>query len=179
MHVQQTVELYFAFRAHYNANNADNLTAKTRRFVNMLTTKYNRWQLVKIMRALKTRRVISVAGARQCGKTTISQDLQMPNSIYRTLDDVGLLELALDDPHNFVKHGNELMIIDEIQRAPNLLTAIKKSVDENQNTGRFLITGSANLQDMPSVKESLAGRISRVRLRPLSIGEIYGSQPIF
>lgn len=145
----------------------------------MAPTKYYRWQLARIKRALTTRRVISIVGARQCGKTTITQDLQIPSSIYRTLDDTGLLALAIDDPLNFVKHSNELMIIDEIQRAPNLLTAIKKNVDENQSFGRFLITGSANLQAIPSVKESLAGRIRNIRLRPLSVGEIYSSKPVF
>lgn len=147
--------------------------------MNIPPNKYYRWQLPRVKKALTTRRVISIVGARQCGKTTITQDLQIPNSIYRTLDDAGLLGLAIDDPINFVKHYNELMIIDEIQRAPNLLTAIKKNVDENQNFGRFLITGSANLQAIPGVKESLAGRIRNIRLRPLSVGEIYGSQPLF
>lgn len=140
---------------------------------------YVRWQSNIVQQALLTRRVIILAGARQCGKTTLAKNLQLPGSIYRTLDDVTLLESAHNDPHGFVKHGNELMIIDEIQKAAILLPAIKKDVDENQNLGRFLLTGSANIQSLPGVNESLAGRVRKIRLRPLAQGEIHSKQPCF
>lgn len=65
------------------------------------------------------------------------------------------------------------MIIDEVQRAPLLLQAIKQDVDENQKPGLFLLTDSANIQSLPGVTESLAGRVSKVRLRPLALREIY------
>src|SRR6185437_6669272 len=84
-----------------------------------------------------------------------------------------------NDPHGFVNHGNELMIIDEIQKASILLQAIKKDVDENQNTGRFLLTGSANIQSLPGVNESLAGRVRKIRLRTLVQGEIHTTLPNF
>ncbi|HRA43266.1 MAG TPA: ATP-binding protein [Gammaproteobacteria bacterium] len=140
---------------------------------------YTRWQSDIVQQALLSRRVIILAGARQCGKTTLAKNLNLPGAIYRTLDDVTLLESALSDPHGFVKHDNELMIIDEIQKASILLQAIKKDVDENQNLGRFLLTGSANIQSLPGVNESLAGRVRKIRLRPLAQGEIHATLPNF
>lgn len=139
---------------------------------------YRRWLLKSILQGLKVRRVISLEGPRQCGKTTLAKNLDL-TKIYRTLDDIGLLEYAKIDPQSFIKHNDELMIIDEIQRAPELLLAIKKDVDVNLNPGRFLITGSANIQALPSVRESLAGRIKKIRLRPLATGEIKGTPPNF
>lgn len=140
---------------------------------------YTRWQSNIVQQALLSRRVIILAGARQCGKTTLAKNLKLPGTIYRTLDDVTLLESAHNDPHGFVKHGNELMIIDEIQKAAILLPAIKKDVDENQNLGRFLLTVSANIQSLPGVNESLAGRVRKIRLRPLAQGEIHFNSPCF
>ena len=145
----------------------------------MISKPYARWQTKKIYEALKTRRIVFLEGSRQCGKTTLSKGLTTNQTIYRTLDDPTLLRAAHEDPSGFVRHGNELMIIDEVQRVPNLLLAIKKDVDENQKWGRFLLTGSANIQSLPSVKESLAGRISKVRLRPLALGEIHNKTPDF
>ncbi|MBX3487055.1 MAG: ATP-binding protein [Candidatus Paracaedibacteraceae bacterium] len=140
---------------------------------------YKRWQTLAVKNALQYRRVILLAGARQCGKTTLAQDVSTPNSIYRTLDSIQMLEASIADPEGFVAHGNELMIIDEVQRSPLLLQAIKKNVDENKNYGRFLLTGSANIQSLPGVTESLAGRVTNIRLRPLSLGEIHGTPPDF
>lgn len=140
---------------------------------------YARWQTETLLKALSKRRVLVLAGPRQCGKTTLVKSLAAPNIIYRTLDDQTLLNAALSDPRGFVRHGDELMVIDEVQRAPVLLQAIKQDVDENQKPGRFLLTGSANIQSLPNVTESLAGRVSRVRLRPLVLGEIFGSKPHF
>lgn len=140
---------------------------------------YTRWQLKTLEDALQYRRVIILAGARQSGKTTLAKDLSLPNTIYRTLDSVQLLEASLTDPEGFVAHGDELMIIDEIQRSPLLLQAVKKNVDENQAYGRFLLTGSANIQSLPGVTESLAGRVTKIRLRPLSLGEMRGNPPDF
>jgi uncharacterized protein len=139
---------------------------------------FNRWQLASILKALKSRRVTLLVGPRQCGKTTLVKMIT-GNSIYRTLDNKTLLDAALADPIGFTKHGDELMIIDEIQRAPVLLPAIKMDVDENTKYGRFLLTGSAKIQSLPTVKESLAGRIRKIRLRPLAQGEINNVPPTF
>lgn len=140
---------------------------------------YKRWQEDSIYRALKSRRVVLLAGARQCGKTTLAKQLAIESVIYRTLDDLTLRQLALSDPMGFVKPSGNMQIIDEIQRAPDLLSAIKLVVDENNQAGQYFLTGSANIQSLPGVQESLAGRISKVRLRPLTQGELLGSQPTF
>ena len=143
---------------------------------------YPRWQASAIGEALHSRRVILLEGPRQCGKTTLAKHISLETeerAVYRTLDDQTLLNSAIDDPHGFVAHGDNLMIIDEVQRAPALLTAVKKDVDENQKSGRFMLTGSANIQSLPKVKESLAGRVRKIRLRPLSEGELERKQPNF
>nr|WP_315185360.1 DUF4143 domain-containing protein [uncultured Albidiferax sp.] len=139
-----------------------------------------RWLAPAVFDALQTRRVVVLAGARQCGKTTLAKAVAAPEGVlYRTLDDAGLLAAAQADPHGFVAHGDGLMVIDEIQRAPALLMAIKKEADEHPRPGRFLLTGSANIQSLPSVTESLAGRVSTLRLRPFSEGEMAGAAPQF
>nr|WP_254429788.1 AAA family ATPase [Ruegeria atlantica] len=77
------------------------------------------------------------------------------------------MQSAVDDPVGFVR-GLDRAVIDEIQRAPDLLLAIKKTVDDDQRAGRFLLTGSANLMTIPKIADSLAGRMETVRLLPLS-----------
>lgn len=144
-----------------------------------MTKLYTRWQKTIIESALKTHRVLLLAGARQCGKTTLAKQLMVKDTTYLTLDDLNLRQLAENDPHGFVKHIGRMLIIDEIQRVPSLLSAIKLAVDENTRPGQYLLTGSANIQSLPSVQESLAGRIGKVRLRSLSQGELLGAQPIF
>jgi predicted AAA+ superfamily ATPase len=142
-------------------------------------TFYRRWQSETITHALKTRRVALLNGPRQCGKTTLAKQLVSPEVRYLTLDDITLREAATRDPQSFVQHPYTTLIIDEIQRAPSLLIAIKKVVDENTRPGQYLLTGSANIQSIPSVSESLAGRITKIRLKTLSQGEIQGNQPAF
>ncbi|MEE8056219.1 MAG: ATP-binding protein [Pseudomonadales bacterium] len=133
--------------------------------------RYPRWQKDNIKGAMDARRVLLLSGARQCGKTTLAKELVDKDTEYRTLDDLTLKQAADDDPHGFVKHSKRTLIIDEVQRVPNLLAAIKKVVDEDTRTGQYLLTGSANIQALPGVQESLAGRITKLRLRPLSQGE--------
>lgn len=138
---------------------------------------FKRWQEKSIKTALKNRRVVILSGSRQCGKTTTSKTIADKNSIYRTLDDATLLKAAQNDAQGFVKHAKGTMIIDEIQRVPELVTAIKKAVDEDTRYGQYLITGSVNLQTLPTVRESLAGRVKKIRLRPLTQGEILRNEP--
>ncbi len=140
---------------------------------------YSRWQRRTIEQAMTTRRVVLLVGARQCGKTTLAKQLISEDITYLTLDDTTLREAAENDPQDFVKHKSRTLIIDEIQRVPSLLPAIKKVVDEETQPGQYLLTGSANIQALPSTQESLAGRISKIRLRPLSQGEIKGEMPNF
>jgi len=140
---------------------------------------YTRWQTKSVLEAMDDIRVTLLTGARQCGKTTLAKSLIRNGIEYRTLDDSTLASAAKQDPHSFVEHQNRTLIIDEIQRVPELIVAIKKAVDENQQPGRFLLTGSADIQSLPSVTESLAGRARKIRLRPLTQGEILGSKPRF
>lgn len=137
-------------------------------------TTYSRWQREKVAEALETRRVVLLEGPRQSGKTTLSETFVSKNAVFRSLDESATLKAALDDPADFVRHGDGLMIIDEVQRAPDLLLAIKMDVDRNQEYGRYLLTGSAHIQSLPTVRESLAGRVGKVILRQLSMGEMSG-----
>jgi predicted AAA+ superfamily ATPase len=140
---------------------------------------YPRWQADIVRRALRERRVVILSGVRQCGKTTLAKQIITDKDIYRTLDNVQMLQAALSDPLGFVKHSSGTLVIDEIQKAPMLLTAIKQAVDENNEPGQFLITGSTDIQKHPEVTESLAGRVKNVRLRGLSIGERLEAKPTF
>ena len=140
---------------------------------------YKRWQKDIIKEAMKTRRVILLSGARQSGKTTLCKSIESRDIIYRTLDDKTLLNAAKNDPQDFVKINSGTLIIDEVQHVPELLPAIKQVVDENNRAGQYLLTGSSNIQSLPNVKESLAGRVRKIRLRPLTQGEILEKQPAF
>ena len=141
---------------------------------------YKRWQVENAQKALKNRRVVSISGARQTGKTTITKQI-IKNGIFRTLDNTALLRAARKDPNEFVKiqSGKMTMVIDEIQKNPALLSEIKLAVDKNNRPGQYLITGSANIQTIARIDDSLAGRIKHIRLRPLSTGEILEKKPLF
>lgn len=144
-----------------------------------MTSFYPRWQKGMITQAMQTRRVLLLSGPRQCGKTTLAKQLISSSTEYRTLDNLILRELAESDPQGFVKHNKKTLIIDEIQRVPALLTAIKMVVDQDPRPGQYLLTGSANIQSLPNVQESLAGRIRKLRLRPLTQGELLFTNPTF
>jgi uncharacterized protein len=144
-----------------------------------MTVLYPRWQKATIKQMMSERRVLMLSGPRQSGKTTLARELETEQTEYRTLDDSTLREAAEKDPQGFIKHRKETLIIDEVQRVPSLLPSIKKAVDEDTRPGQYLLTGSANIQSMPTVRESLAGRIAKIRLRPLSQGEINNNAPQF
>ena len=119
-----------------------------------------------------------LVGPRQSGKTTLAQKLAGEDIVFLTLDNATTLDLARTDPVGFIR-GLDRVIIDEIQRAPDLLLAIKESVDNDPRPGRFLLTGSSNLMTLPRVADSLAGRMETVRLLPLAQSEILGKKPSF
>jgi uncharacterized protein len=121
-------------------------------------------------------RVVAIAGPRQSGKTTLARSIAGDTYTYLTLDDPAVLSAALSDPAGLVRRLDRA-VIDEIQRAPELVIAIKQSVDEDLRPGRFLITGSADILAMPKAAESLAGRVEIVPLLPLSLAEITGNGP--
>jgi predicted AAA+ superfamily ATPase len=139
---------------------------------------YPRFVEQRIKDALSDTRVVLVAGPRQAGKTTLARRMASTDAAYLTLDNATTLEAAQQDPVGFVR-GIDRAVIDEIQRAPGLLLAIKESVDSDQRAGRFLLTGSANLMTLPRVADSLAGRMEIVRLLPLAQSEIHERKPSF
>jgi len=112
----------------------------------------------RIAEALLDTPVELVSGLRQAGKTTLVRQIAERQGLrYLTMDDELTLLSAREDPVGMIR-SLDRAVIDEIQRAPQLLLAIKKSVDEDRRPGRFLLTGSANLMALPSVADSLAGR---------------------
>jgi len=138
-----------------------------------------RWQVESVRNALKKRRVVVITGGRQTGKTTLLSQLQDKDSTFLTLDDDTTLTFAKEDPKEFVKHSTGTMFIDEIQKAPNLIPEIKLAVDKNDRPGQYCLTGSANIQTLPIITDSMAGRNKRIRLRPLVMGEILERKPNF
>ena len=122
--------------------------------------------------------VVLLNGARQTGKTTLAQELAS-GSQYFTLDDAATLAVAASDPAGFIKNLPGPVVIDEIQKAPDLFPAIKLSVDKDRRPGHFLLTGSANVMTLPRLSESLAGRMEIIPLFPFSAGELAGNREGF
>lgn len=129
------------------------------------------------VRALQDTPVVMVEGPRQAGKSTLVRALAVERhrAEYVTLDDAIDLSAAIADPEAFVSGRERPLVIDEVQRAPALLLAIKAAVDRDRRPGRFVLTGSANVLTLPRVSESLAGRIALLRLWPFTQGEIAGT----
>ena len=98
-----------------------------------MSEKYSRWAANTLKKALDNRRVVIVSGARQTGKTTLTEQIKAPDFEFRTLDDTDLLALALADPKGFVKTSAKTLVIDEIQKAPKLIPEIKMIVDKDKN----------------------------------------------
>lgn len=139
---------------------------------------YPRFVEHRIKEALSDTRVVLLAGPRQSGKTTLVQRLANDSAAFLSLDNATTLEAARYDPIGFIR-GLDRAVIDEIQRAPDLLLSIKENVDADRRPGRFLLTGSADLMTLPRVADSLAGRMEIVRLLPLARSEIRGVVPDF
>ncbi len=132
----------------------------------------------RVKTALKDTPVVLVDGPRQSGKTTLVRGVRDGARSYVTLDDDTVLAAARADPVGFIR-GFDRCTIDEVQRAPDLLRAIKRAVDQDRRPGRFLLTGSANVLTLPTVSDSLAGRMEVVTLLPLSRAEVRGRRPAF
>jgi predicted AAA+ superfamily ATPase len=139
---------------------------------------YSRFAAESVKLALQDSRVVLIAGPRQAGKSTLAKHVTDPKRPYYTLDDEATSSAAKSDPKGFIRGLGEATI-DEIQRAPELLLAIKESVDNDPRPGRFLLTGSANIMALPKLSDSLAGRMEVITLLPLARGEIVGQKPTF
>lgn len=121
--------------------------------------------------ALEDTRVVLVEGPRQAGKTTLVRKFVNDQRPFLSLDDPAILASAKNDPVGFIRNLQGA-VIDEIQRAPELMLVIKQSVDTNTAPGRFLLTGSANVMALPTIGDSLAGRIEIVELFPFAQSEL-------
>jgi predicted AAA+ superfamily ATPase len=135
-----------------------------------MTDFYPRHLALRMQEALADTPVVLINGPRQCGKSTMAQHY-LPDTAYFTLDDDAILAAAKADPGGFVRRLDRA-VIDEIQRAPELLRAIKLSVDQDRRPGRFVLTGSANILALSQISDSLAGRMEILTLLPLSQAEI-------
>lgn len=132
---------------------------------------YPRFIEPRVRDAMADTRVVLIAGPRQSGKTTLAEKLANDAMPFLTLDDLTTLDVVRADPVGFIR-GLDRAVIDEVQRAPEILLAIKRSVDTDKRPGRFLLTGSANLMTLPQVADSLAGRMEIAELLPLSQSEL-------
>lgn len=138
-----------------------------------MTTYAPRRAEARLSAALSDTRVVAVMGARQVGKSTlVKRALKGTRALTaRSLDTPIELNAALADPLRFVRHEG-LMVIDEVQRAPELMLAIKSVVDEDDRPGQFLLTGSARLMGLRDLPDALVGRMETIELWPFSQGEI-------
>ncbi len=131
-----------------------------------------------VARALDVFRVVALTGPRQSGKTTLVRELSDHGGrSFVSLDDLTALDSALRDPRSFVDGLSVPATIDEIQRAPDLLLEIKRRVDRDRRRGAFLLTGSSDPLTAGKLRDSLAGRMALLSLRPLAFAEQAG-QPL-
>ena len=156
---------------------------------------YPRYSQRRLIETLEDSPVVLIHGPRQCGKTTLAQFMCAPEHLpsgkravsryshpvgagtfdgyeYVTFDDRGVREIAKDDPVGFVARLPERVILDEVQYAPEIFSAIKMEVDRDRVPGRFIMTGSANVLLVPALSDSLAGRMQIVQLYPLAQCEL-------
>ena len=135
-----------------------------------------RYLTLQILSRLKFSPVVAICGARQTGKSLLARELlkgKIPSISYRTLDKKGERDFAISNPDSFLSQyeDNQLAIVDEAQKAPELFDAIKARVDENRKPGQFLLLGSTEFSLLQNIRESLTGRMSRVRLYPFTLAE--------
>lgn len=137
------------------------------------STLYRRLAEPTLLAALADTPVVLIHGPRQCGKTTLALQVgQRRRYRYYTFDDAATLAAARADITGFVLRLERRVILDEVQRVPELFAALKPVVDASRNSGRFILTGSSNVLLVPQLSDSLTGRIEILRLHPLSQVEL-------
>ena len=137
---------------------------------------YPRFIEGRLHEALEDSPVVLIQGPRQCGKTTLAQTA-CGSHTYFSFDDDVIREGALADPMGFVANLPDLVALDEVQRVPTLFPSLKLAVDRRRVTGRFVLTGSTNVLAVPTIQDSLAGRLETVRLHPLAQCEMEARRP--
>lgn len=141
---------------------------------------YPRTAEPRLAEALDDTPVVLIHGPRQCGKTTLAQKMgEARGYAYFSFDDDVLLAAARADPAGFVDDMPVRTILDEVQRAPEIFTSIKRVIDRHRTAGNFLLTGSANIMLLPKLADSLAGRVEILRLHPLAQCELGEHSPQF
>lgn len=135
----------------------------------------------RIIEALQDSPALFLAGARQTGKSTLIKEIIASDypATYITFDDAVHLSAAQADPHAFLRLYKDPVVLDEVQRAPNLFLTLKMEIDRNRTPGQFILTGSANILLLPQLADALAGRMEIHTLWPFSQGEIAGIREKF
>jgi predicted AAA+ superfamily ATPase len=141
---------------------------------------FNRTLRAKLERAMGRSPVVLLTGARQTGKTTLVKQAGAAKQYnFVSFDDLRFLAAARNDPMGFIEGLAKPVILDEVQRVPEIFLPIKHDVDLNREPGRYLLTGSANPLLIPRLGDSLAGRMEILNMLPLSQGELIGNQDFF
>jgi predicted AAA+ superfamily ATPase len=127
-----------------------------------------------VITALSDTPAVFLQGPRQAGKSTLAQKIAESDhpAQYLSLDDAAVLSAAKEDPQGFISGLSGSVVLDEVQRVPELLLAIKREIDKHREPGKFLLTGSADVLLVPKISESLSGRLEILTLWPLSQGEL-------
>ncbi|MEQ9426605.1 MAG: ATP-binding protein [Cyclobacteriaceae bacterium] len=125
----------------------------------------------KLLQLATSFKAIAVTGPRQSGKTTLVKDC-FPDHTYVSLENPDTRSFAIDDPRGFISQYQTKIILDEIQRAPQLLSYLQQVLDESEVRGNFILTGSNNLLLMESISQSLAGRAAYFQLLPFALTEV-------
>ncbi|MGQ0694720.1 MAG: ATP-binding protein [Nitrospiraceae bacterium] len=134
----------------------------------------------RLREALADTPAVLIHGPRQSGKTTLARAVGEPRGYrYVSFDEEALAGAARNDPVGFVDSLPPKVILDEVQRVPEIFTSLKAAIDRRRTPGRFILTGSAHILFVPSLADSLAGRMGVLRLHPLAQGEIEDTRPRF
>ena len=137
----------------------------------------SRYALIPLLKKMRYSPVVAIQGVRQCGKSTLARELLptgLKNCHYQTFDSPSTLDSATQRPESFLEvfSGFETLILDEAQKVPKIFDTIKLRVDRNRRPGQYLLLGSTEFSSLMKIRESLTGRLSRLRLFPLLSGEI-------